>query len=125
VVTPRRGEIWWVRQSGARGQAGDRSTGRRPYVVVSGDPWNLEPRYPRVTVCPLTGAERVTRRYETDVVVRKHESRLSKDSVVRCVEIYTVFRDALEERVARLPELRVRELERALATYLSLALAGG
>jgi len=88
--------------------------------VVSGDPWNAEPRYPRVTLCPLTGLEHVSRRYDTDVVLRRRETGLSKDSVVRCVELYTVFRDVLLERAGQLPEPRLREVEQALRLYLSL-----
>jgi mRNA interferase MazF len=80
--------------------------------------------YPRVTVCPLTGLENVPRRYDTDVVVKKRESGLGKDSVVRCVEVYTVFRDELIERAGRLPPRRMPEVDRALSRYLSLPLAG-
>jgi mRNA-degrading endonuclease toxin of MazEF toxin-antitoxin module len=121
-VTPRRGEIWWVRQPAHSHQEGDTSKRRRPYLVVSGDPWNLEPRYPRITLCPLTGGENVRRRYDTDVVLRKKETRLAKDSVARCVEVYTVFRELLLERVAQLSEGRMREVDRALRLYLSLNL---
>ena len=118
-MTPRRGDIWWVRQSSSA-QASDASKKRRPYVVVSGDPWNLEPRYPRITLCPLTGLENVKRAYDTDVVLRARDTRLPKDSVVRCVEIYTVFRSVLLERITRLSDPRLRDIERALRLYLSL-----
>ena len=100
----------------------DTSKRRRPYLVVSGDPWNLEPRYPRVTLCPLTGLEHVARRYDTDVVLRRRETGLSKDSVARCVEIYTVFRDQLEERIAQLPAAKMADVDRALRLYLTLGL---
>jgi mRNA interferase MazF len=120
VVTPRRGELWWVRQPAQSEQAADTSKRRRPYLVVSGDPWNLEPRYPRVTLCPLTGREHVARRYDTDVVLRRRDTGLPKDSVARCVEIYTVFRDQLIDRIARLSEAKMAEVDRALRLYLSL-----
>jgi mRNA-degrading endonuclease toxin of MazEF toxin-antitoxin module len=120
VVTPRRGEIWWLRQETHPAQATDTSKGRRPYLIVSGDPWNLEARYPRITVCPLTGAENIHRRYDTDVVLRARETHLKKDSVVRCVELYTVFRDLLIERAASLTDKRMLEVENALRLYLSL-----
>jgi mRNA-degrading endonuclease toxin of MazEF toxin-antitoxin module len=119
-VTPRRGEIWWVKQLSDRRQAGDTSTERRPYLVVSSDSWNLVEEYPRVTVCPLTGAENVPRRYDTDVVLRRKETSLPKDSVVRCTEVYTIFRSVMLERVARIPEHRIGEVEQALRMYLSL-----
>lgn len=120
MVVPRRGEIWWLRQPRATGQARDSSKARRPYLVVSSDSFNLVPEYPRVTVCPLTGAEHVPRRYDTDVFLRKRDSRLPKNSVVRCVEVYTVFRDVLLERASTLPGARMKEVDRALGLYLAL-----
>jgi mRNA interferase MazF len=45
---------------------------------------------------------------------------LPKDSVVRCTEVYTVFRDLLMERVGRVPRGRMAEVDRALALYLAL-----
>jgi mRNA-degrading endonuclease toxin of MazEF toxin-antitoxin module len=119
-VTPRRGDIWWVRQPVHPSQAGDISKRRRPYLVVSSDPWNLEPAYPRVTLCPLTGLERVARRYDTDVILKKNETRLPKDSDPGTPEIYTVFREMLIERVARIPQRKMRRVEHALRLYLSL-----
>ena len=88
--------------------------------MISGDPWNIVPAYPRVTVCPLTGAENVPRRYDTDVALKRREAGLAKDSVVRCVEVYTLFRDLLIERIGTLRAERMREVDRALALYLSL-----
>ena len=122
MVTPSRGDVWWVRRGTADEQASDATERRRPYLVVSGDPWNHEPRYPRITVCPLTGLENVTRRYDTDVVLRKRETGLPKDSVVKCVEVYTFFRERLIERVAQLSPARMREIDHALGLYLSLVL---
>jgi mRNA interferase MazF len=124
VVTPRRGEIWWVRQPVGPGQAGDAATARRPYLVVSADPWNGVEAYPRITLCPLTGAEHVPRRYDTDVVIKKREAGIPKDSVIRCVEIYTVFRDLLIDRVGQLTARRMAEVDRALALYLALSQPG-
>jgi mRNA-degrading endonuclease toxin of MazEF toxin-antitoxin module len=119
-VTPLRGEIWWVRQPIDSRQAADVAERRRPYLVVSSDVWNLVATYPRISLCPLTGMENVPRRYDTDVVLRKKDTRLPKDSIARCVEIYTVFRSVLVERVSRLSEAKLREVEHALQTYLAL-----
>ena len=120
MVAPRRGEIWWVKQPADRRQAGDTSTSRRPYLVVSSDSWNLVDSYPRVTICPLTGAEHVPRRYDTDVLLKRRETSLPKDSVARCTEIYTVFRQVMLERIGRIPDSRVVEVEQALRLYLAL-----
>lgn len=120
MVVPRRGDIWWVRQPRSAGQARDASKARRPYLIVSSDSFNIIGEYPRITVCPLTGAEHVPRRYDTDVFLKRRDSRLPKDSVVRCVEVYTVFRDVLVDRISSIPGSRMKEVDRALALYLSL-----
>jgi mRNA-degrading endonuclease toxin of MazEF toxin-antitoxin module len=120
AAVPRRGEIWWVTQPRTSAQSGDTNKPRRPYVVVSSDSFNLVPEYPRVTVCPLTGAEHVPRRYDTDVFLSRRVTGLSKDSVVRCVEVYTVFRDRLVGRAANLPGSKMKEVDVALALYLAL-----
>ncbi len=120
MVVPRRGDIWWLRQPRPASQARDASKARRPYLVVSSDSFNTVPEYPRIAVCPLTGAEHVPRRYDTDVYLSKRDSRLVKDSVVRCVEVYTVFRDVLIERVSSIPGSRMKDVDRALSLYLSL-----
>ncbi len=120
MLAAKQGDIWWVKQPSQREQAADCSSRRRPYLVVSGDPWNLEPSYPRITLCPLTGLENVSRRYDTDVILRKKETNLPKDSVVRCVEIYTVFREVLIERVGQISHRRLGDVQRALRLYLSL-----
>ncbi len=109
-----------MRQGARSDQALDTSKDRRPYLVISGDSWNLEPRYPRITLCPLTGAERVLRRFDTDVLLRARETGLPKDSVVRCVEIYTTFRDVLIGPAGRISDAKLRDVERALGLYLSL-----
>jgi mRNA interferase MazF len=116
----RRGDVWWVRQRLDAKQAIDRSTQRRPYVVVSADAWNETPTYPRVTLVPLTGAENVLHRYDTDVFLPRRETGLSKDSVARCVEIYTIFRESLVVRACTLTARRVREMDAALELYLGI-----
>ncbi len=120
MTVPRRGDIWWVAQPTAPPQAGDACKRRRPYLVVSSDSFNVVASYPRVTLCPLTGAENVPRRYDTDVFLRQRDTGLPKDSVVRCVEIYTVFRRLLVARVSTLPGMTMKKVERAMALYLAL-----
>ena len=101
-------------------QAGDQSKSRRPYLVVSSDSWNVILEYPRITVCPLTGAENILRRYDTDVFLRKRDTGLPKNSVVRCVEIYTIFRDLLIERAGSVSGRVMKEVDQALCFYFAL-----
>jgi mRNA-degrading endonuclease toxin of MazEF toxin-antitoxin module len=102
-------------------QALDVSKPLRPYVIVSSDAFNLHPEYPRVTVCPLMRKERPGRRYETDVLVRARDSGLPKDSLIRCVEVYTILRNLLVSPVGFVPGRLMRDVDNALGVYLSLS----
>ena len=46
-------------------------------------PFNVVVRYPRVTVCPVTGIENVPRPYDTDVVIQRRDGGLAKDRIAR------------------------------------------
>jgi hypothetical protein len=83
----------------------------------------------KLHVAPLVRQEREIRellrrgRYRNvthfiDVLLRRRETSLWKNSVVRCTEVYTVFRDALVERVARCPKLAWRRSIAPLAYTL-------
>ena len=119
-MIPRRGDVFWVRQPMSRKQAGDASKARRPYLIVSADPWNTLAQYPRLTVCPLTGAENIHRRFDTDVALPAAETGLPKNSVARCVEVYTIFRDELLDRAGQVSGRRMAEVDAALRLYLAL-----
>lgn len=111
----RRGEIWWAKVP-MRGAAAK----RRPMLVVSDDAFNDNERYPKVMVVHLTSVSRPGRDFDWEVPLRKGTAGLQKASVVKCSEVYTLWKDQLEGPAATLPAADMSRVDRALAVALSL-----
>lgn len=111
----RRGELWWARVP-IRGATGR----RRPMLVVSADAFNANERYPKVMVVHLTSVERLGGPYEWEVAIPKGTAGLSRPSVAKCSEIYTLWKENLEGPAATLPHALMRKVDRALGIALNL-----
>lgn len=116
----RRGEIWWAKIPRRGG-----SSKRRPMLVVSDDAFNRNERYPKVMVVHLTSVERLGGAFEWEVPVAKGTAGLSRTSVVKCSEIYTLWKEHLQGPAATLPPAVMRRVDAALAVALSLPGGGG
>lgn len=112
----RRGEIWWARipMRGATPK-------RRPMLVVSDDVFNGNERYPKVMAVHLTSADRPGRDYEWEVTLPKGTAGLGRASVVKCGEVYTLWKEDLEGPASTLPSAIMRRVDAALAVALGLA----
>ena len=55
-----------------------------------------------------------------NVILRKRESRLGKDSVINVSQLVTLSKEFLVDRVGRIPSARIREVEGGLRLVLSL-----
>jgi mRNA interferase MazF len=55
-----------------------------------------------------------------NVILRKRESRLVKDSVVNLSQLLTLSKDFLVNRIGRISPTRIREVEGGLRLVLSL-----
>jgi mRNA-degrading endonuclease toxin of MazEF toxin-antitoxin module len=113
----RRGELWW----GSPGLAGG-STKRRPFLVVSADFFNANPRYPKVMAVQLTTAVRA-RSFDWEVEVPRGVAGLESASVVKCGEVYTLLKRQLVEAIGTFPLPWQRRVDEALAVALSLPVA--
>jgi mRNA interferase MazF len=111
----RRGELWWARVP-IRGA----TARRRPMLVVSADAFNANERYPKVMVVHLTSVERLGGPFEWEVAIPKGTAGLTRPSVVKCSEIYTLWKENLQGPAATLPPGLMRKVDRALAIALNL-----
>src|SRR5215831_19344197 len=111
----RRGEIRW----GAPPVASAHHK-RRPFLVVSDDAFNANERYTKVMVVHLTTAERLGGPYDWEVEVPRGIARLPKKSIVKCAEIYTLFKAQIGELIGTLPRPYLERVEGALAVALGL-----
>jgi mRNA-degrading endonuclease toxin of MazEF toxin-antitoxin module len=110
-----RGEVWWGKVP-MRGAAGK----RRPMLVVSDDVFNENERYPKVLVVHLTSVTRLGRHFDWEVALPKGTAGLQRASVVKCAEVYTLWKEQLQGPAATLPPALMRRVDRALMVALGL-----
>jgi mRNA interferase MazF len=116
---PRRGEIYWVDWSPARGSE---PAGRRPAVIVQGDAGNLSESYPNTIVAVIS-----THGREIPLHVRlrpSHRTGLRTTSFVKCEQLMTIAKDRLSARaLGKLDAREVREVDAAILLSLGLVRA--
>jgi mRNA interferase MazF len=99
MVASSRGEIWWADLSEP---IGSEPGYRRPVVVVQGDPFNRS-RIATVVVVPLTSNLQWADA-PGNVLLTAEVTHLAKDSVANVSQIITLDREALTEKVSKLPQ---------------------
>ncbi|MFE7815176.1 type II toxin-antitoxin system PemK/MazF family toxin [Streptomyces sp. NPDC057433] len=93
----------------------------RPAVIVSNDAANesvVRNNRGVVTVAPLTSE--TSRVLTFQVLLRSEESRLPKDSEVRCGQVRAIASERLLHRVGAVPRQRMTEIDVALRRHLAL-----
>ena len=90
----------------------------RPCVVIQNDIGNA--RSSLTIVAALEGAEHVRRLYPVNVLVKRGEAGLTKDSVVLCNQLRTVDEMRFGKVYGKLSESTMREVDQALKISLAL-----
>jgi mRNA-degrading endonuclease toxin of MazEF toxin-antitoxin module len=98
---------------------------RRPFLVVSDDAFNANDRYAKILVVHLTPARRAGGPYEWEVEVLRGVAGLPQSSLVKCNEVYTLFKTQLGPLLGTLPRQHLQAVDRALCVALSLRHPGG
>ncbi len=111
----KRGEIWWASLPTPRGSE---PGCRRPVLIVQSDGFN-QSAIQTVIAATITSNLRLAAA-PGNIVLRRRESRLSRDSVINVSQLVTLNKNFLVERVGRIPPLRVCEVEDGLRLVLSL-----
>lgn len=111
----RRGEIWWAALPPPRGSAAGY---RRPVLVIQGNEFN-ESAIGTVIVVAITSNLRLAAA-PGNVLCRKRQTGLSKDSVVNISQVATIHRKYLTERISTLPARLQQEVDGGLRLVLSL-----
>ena len=65
-------------------------------LVVSDDAFNTNDKYPKVMVVHLTSAERPGRDFDWEVALPRGTAGLERASVIKCGEVYTLWKEQLE-----------------------------
>ena len=113
-----RGELWWASLP-MRGS----EQKRRPMLVVSEDSFNTNPRYPKVMVVHLTSVKRAAGPFDWEVAVPRGTAGLEQPSIVKCAEVYTLWKEQLRGTLGTFPAALMRKIDRALCLALGLPFA--
>ena len=110
-----RGEIWWADLPEPTGSAPGY---RRPVVIIQSDGFNktnLNTSIAALITTNLTLAE-----IRGNVLLKKQQSGLSKDSVINVTQIFTLDKKILLEYVSTISERKIEQVEKGLRLVLSL-----
>jgi mRNA-degrading endonuclease toxin of MazEF toxin-antitoxin module len=107
--------VWWASPH----LTGERSK-RRPFVVVSANAFNENPRYAKVVVVHLTATSRPGGPFAWEVRLPRGAGGLERASVAKCAEPYTLFKEQLDALCGTLPSRFLDEIDSALALALDL-----
>ncbi len=110
-----RGQIWWADLPEPRGS----SPGyEHPIVIIQSDDFNktkINTVIGAVITSNLALAE-----MPGNVLIKKNQSELTKDSVVNVTQIVTIDNSELLEYVGKISERKMEQIERGLRLVLSL-----
>jgi mRNA interferase MazF len=110
-----RGEIWWaslhVPTKSGPGY-------RRPVLVMQSDDFNTSAI--NTTIVVTITSNLMLARAPGNVLCRKRQSKLSKDSVINVSQVATVDKTLLTERISSLPGALVERVESGLRLVLAL-----
>src|ERR1700730_3504660 len=109
TVVMTRGEIWWATPSDP---GASEPAYKRPVLIVQSDAFN-QSAIRTVIVAVITSNLRLAEA-PGNVMLRKRESRLAKDSIVNVSQLLALSKNFLVRRVARIPPARLREVEDGL-----------
>lgn len=110
-----RGEVWWANLGKPRSSEPGY---RRPVLVVQSNDFNRSSISTVVTVTLTTSMELA--KAPGNVVCRPRASGLPRPSVINVSQVATIDRGRLIERVGRLPEALMRQVEDGLRLVLEL-----
>lgn len=111
----RRGEIWWASLPGPRGSGPGK---RRPVLIVQSDAFN-ESRIQTVIAAVITSNLELAAA-PGNLLLRRRDTRLSRDSVVNVSQLITIDRSFITERISELPKRLVGKLDEGLRLVLGL-----
>jgi len=111
----RRGEVWWANLPPP---GGSEPGYRRPVLIVQTDPFN-ESRIRTVVAVAFTSNLRLAGA-PGNVLCRKGDTGLNKDSVANVSQLTALDKSWLEQRVSTLPRRLLHQVEDGLRFLLGL-----
>jgi len=110
----RRGEIYWVNRSPGRGSE---QVGLRPALIIQNDIGN---QYSPTTIIAAISTKAPPKAYPFQVLISSSESSLPEDSIIKCEQILTIDSSRLVDRVSKLTDAKMAEVDIAICRSLGL-----
>lgn len=110
-----RGDIWWA---DLPEPAGSSPGFRRPVVVIQANCFNVTNLNTSIVASISTNLNLSSMR--GNVLLKKHQSGLPKDSVVNVTQVFTLDKRLLLEYVETLSERKMEQIDSGLRLVLSL-----
>ena len=110
-----RGEIWWAVLPAPKGSGPGK---RRPVLIVQSDAFNAS-RIQTVIVAVITSNLELAAA-PGNIMLRRRDTGLSKDSVVNVSQLITLDRTFLTERVSELPKRLAGKLDEGLRVVVGI-----
>lgn len=118
-MTVKRGEIYYADLSPV---VGSEQGGVRPVLIVQNDVGN---RYSPTVIAAAITSQREKSKLPTHIEINSQVCGLSKDSVVLLEQIRTIDKKRLKERMGRLDEGSMGQINHALSISFGLGDTGG
>lgn len=112
----KRGEIYWVDLSGAKGAEIDTKT--RPALIIQNDTGNQYS--PTTIIAPITSITSTKKVYPFEVRVTPQESGLPNESKILLNQIRTVDKSRLKGKIGTLSSAKMLEVDKAIRISLGL-----
>ena len=110
-----RGEIWWTDLPEPTGS----SPGyRRPVIIIQSDIFNKANLNTSIVALVTTNLE--LEKMRGNVLLKKHQSGLPKDSIVNVTQVFTLDKSLLLEFVSALSERKIEQIDKGLSLVISL-----
>jgi len=117
-VTVKRGDIYYADLSPV---VGSEQGGVRPVLIVQNDMGN---RFSPTVIAVDITSQRDKSRLPTHISVRSHDCGLARDSVVLLEQIRTIDKKRLKERMGKLDDQSMTQVNRALSISFGLGSEG-
>ena len=117
-MTVKRGDIYYADLSPV---VGSEQGGVRPVLIVQNDMGN---RFSPTVIAVDITSQRDKSRLPTHISVRSHDCGLARDSVVLLEQIRTIDKKRLKERMGKLDDQSMTQVNRALSISFGLGSEG-
>ncbi|MDO8459816.1 MAG: type II toxin-antitoxin system PemK/MazF family toxin [Nanoarchaeota archaeon] len=110
----KRGDIVLVNFEPVRGSE---QGGIRPSLIIQNDIFN---KYSPTTIAAPITSKLFKKEYPTNVLIKKGDSKLSRDSTILFNQIKTIDKSRIIKRISSLDNLIMHQVDRSLRVSLSL-----